>query len=82
MRVSLNEVGTLERFAGASGGDVCGVSEVVAKVRSGVVDRGRGLNVDEAKRHRDRGIEAAILKTYVGEERKSDGCAIIVERKC
>jgi hypothetical protein len=61
LSVSLKEVGGRERFVGASGTEVCGVSEVVAKVLSGVLERGTAFNVDEAKRHRDRGIEAAML---------------------
>jgi hypothetical protein len=60
-RVSLKDVGGRERFVGASGAEVCGISEVVAKVLSGVLERGTAFNVDEEKRHRDRGIEAAIL---------------------
>jgi hypothetical protein len=69
-RVSLKDVGGRERFVGASGAEVCGVSEVVAKVLSGVLERGTAFNVDEEKRHRDRGIEAAILTCMnVGEKK-------------
>lgn len=59
--VSLKDVGGRDRFVGASGTAVCGVSEVVAKVLSGVLERGTAFNVDEEKRHRDRGIEAAMV---------------------
>jgi hypothetical protein len=46
---------------GTSGTAVCGVSEVVAKVLSGVLERGTTFNVEDEKRHRERGIEAAIF---------------------
>lgn len=78
--VSLNEVRARAGFVGALGGDVCGVSEVVAKVRSAVFGRGRALNVEAARRQRDRGSEAAIvvLCVYTMEE-KSRSCVIMVE---
>ena len=60
-RVSLKDVAGRDRFVGASGAAVCGVSEVVAKVLSGVLERGTAFNVDGEKRHRERGIEAAIV---------------------
>ena len=60
-RVSLKDVGGRERFVGASGAGGCGVSEVVAKFLSGVLERGTVFSVDEVRRHRERGIEAAII---------------------
>lgn len=59
--VSLKDVRARDGFVGGSGAEVCGVSEVVAKVRKAVCDRGIALNVEEERRHRDRGIEAAIV---------------------
>jgi hypothetical protein len=59
--VSLKDVGGRDRFVGTSGTAVCGVSEVVAKVLSGVLERGTTFNVEDEKRHRERGIEAAIF---------------------
>jgi hypothetical protein len=73
LRVSLKDVGGRERALGAAGADVCGVSEVVAKVRSGVRERGTVRRVEDAKRHRDRGIEAAIVVcTYIREGGKRE----------
>jgi hypothetical protein len=54
-------VGGRDRFVGTSGTAVCGVSEVVAKVLSGVLERGTTFNMEDEKRHRERGIEAAIF---------------------
>lgn len=68
--VSLKDVRALGCFGGA-GADVWGVSEVVAKVRrcwdEGVRERGR----DCRRRHRDRGIAAAIVE-YVYAKRKKE----------
>jgi len=60
-RVSLKDVGGRDRFPGASGTEVCGVSEVVAKLLSGVLERGTAFSVEDVRRHRERGIEAAIV---------------------
>jgi hypothetical protein len=64
---------------GASGTEVCGVSEVVAKVLSGVLDRGTAFNVEDEKRHRDRGIEAAIVVCVNVQKReeKSEGAIVL-----
>jgi hypothetical protein len=61
---SLNDVAGRARFGGSCGRDDDGESMVVANAREhGVRDREMGRNVDLDKRHRVRGMEAAMTKS-------------------